>query len=448
MDGKTFREYDIRGIVGTQITEADVTQLGRAFGTYLVRQGKSRVTMGRDIRPSSDPFREALLVGMLDTGLHVTDLGVCPTPVFYFSIRHLDAEGGVMITASHNPPEYNGFKICNGPDTIFGPEIQRLRQIMDEGDFVGGHGSLDSYDIIAPYHKHILKDINLERPLRIGVDAANAVGGPVAVPLFRKLGCEVYELYCEPDETFPNHEPDPTVLENLQDLIKLVQREKLDVGVAYDGDCDRIGVIDNQGQVVFGDRLMIIYAREILSRRPGATFISEVKCSKTLYEDIEKRGGKAIMWKTGHSLIKKKMKEVDAALAGEMSGHMFFADRYFGYDDAMYASCRLFEIISKSGKTIAELLDGVPPTVVTPEIRVHCPDEVKFSLVEKVREHFRQKYSIIDVDGVRVLFDHGWGLVRASNTQPALVLRFEAETEEQLKEYQQTVEKAVAKLRD
>lgn len=448
MDGKTFREYDIRGIVGTQITEADVTQLGRAFGTYLVRQGKSRVTMGRDIRPSSDPFREALLEGMLDTGLHVTDLGVCPTPVFYFSIRHLDAEGGVMITASHNPPEYNGFKICNGPDTIFGPEIQRLRQIMDEGDFVGGHGSLDSYDIIAPYHKHILKDINLERPLRIGVDAANAVGGPVAVPLFRKLGCEVYELYCEPDETFPNHEPDPTVLENLQDLIKLVQREKLDVGVAYDGDCDRIGVIDNQGQVVFGDRLMIIYAREILSRRPGATFISEVKCSKTLYEDIEKRGGKAIMWKTGHSLIKKKMKEVDAALAGEMSGHMFFADRYFGYDDAMYASCRLFEIISKSGKTIAELLDGVPPTVVTPEIRVHCPDEVKFSLVEKVREHFRQKYSIIDVDGVRVLFDHGWGLVRASNTQPALVLRFEAETEEQLKEYQQTVEEAVAKLRD
>lgn len=448
MDGKTFREYDIRGIVGTQITEADVTQLGRAFGTYLVRQGKSRVTMGRDIRPSSDPFREALLEGMLDTGLHVTDLGVCPTPVFYFSIRHLDAEGGVMITASHNPPEYNGFKICNGPDTIFGPEIQRLRQIMDEGDFVGGHGSLDSYDIIAPYHKHILKDINLERPLRIGVDAANAVGGPVAVPLFRELGCEVHELYCEPDGTFPNHEPDPTVLENLQDLIGLVQRETLDVGVAYDGDCDRIGVIDNQGQVVFGDRLMIIYAREILSRRPGATFISEVKCSKTLYEDIEKRGGKAIMWKTGHSLIKKKMKEVDAALAGEMSGHMFFADRYFGYDDAMYASCRLFEIISKSGKTIAELLDGVPPTVVTPEIRVHCPDEVKFSLVEKVREHFRQKYSIIDVDGVRVLFDHGWGLVRASNTQPALVLRFEAETEEQLKEYQQTVEKAVAKLRD
>jgi phosphomannomutase/phosphoglucomutase len=237
-------------------------------------------------------------------------------------------------------------------------------------------------------------------------------------------------------------------LENLRDLITLVKGEKLDVGVAYDGDCDRIGVVDNQGQVVFGDRLMIIFARDILSKHPGATFISEVKCSKTLYEDIEKRGGKAIMWKTGHSLIKKKMKEVDAALAGEMSGHMFFADRYFGYDDAIYASCRLFEILTRSGKTIAELLDGVPATVVTPEIRVDCPDEIKFALVEKVKENFRQRYPIIEVDGVRVLFDHGWGLVRASNTQPALVLRFEAETAEQLEEYRQTVEQTVDRLRD
>jgi phosphomannomutase/phosphoglucomutase len=448
MDAKTFREYDIRGIVGTQITEVDVTQLGRAFGTYLVRQGKRKITMGCDIRPSSEQFREALLEGMLDTGLQVTDLGVCPTPVFYFSLRHLHAEAGIMITASHNPPHYNGFKICNGPDTIFGAEIQQLRLIMDEGDFVRGRGSLDSYDIIPPYHKHILQDINLKRGLRIGVDAANAVGGPVAVPLFRQLGCEVHELYCQPDETFPNHEPDPTVLENLQDLIALVKSEKLDIGVAYDGDCDRIGVIDNQGQVVFGDRLMIIFARDILSKQPGSTFISEVKCSKTLYEDIEKRGGKAIMWKTGHSLIKKKMKEVGAALAGEMSGHVFFADRYFGYDDAIYASCRLLEILDKSGKTVAELLDGIPATVVTPEIRVECPDEVKFSLVEKAKEHLRQRYPIIDVDGVRVLFDHGWGLLRASNTQPALVLRFEAETEKQLKEYQQIVEETVDRLRD
>ncbi|UCG12191.1 MAG: phosphomannomutase/phosphoglucomutase [Deltaproteobacteria bacterium] len=447
MDGKTFREYDIRGIVGTQITEVDVTRFGRAFGTHMAQQGKSRITLGRDVRPSSDLFREALLEGLLDAGLHVIDVGVCPSPLLYFSIRHLEVEGGIMITASHNPPEYNGFKICNGPDTIHGAEIQKLRQIMEEGDFLHGRGTLDSYDIVTPYHKHILNDIHLERPLRIGVDAANAVGGPVAVPLFRELGCEVHDLYCEPDGSFPNHEPDPTVLENLEDLIGLVKREQLDVGVAYDGDCDRIGVVDDQGQAVFGDRLMIIYAREILSRRPGATFISEVKCSKTLYEDIEKRGGRAIMWKTGHSLIKKKMKEVDAVLAGEMSGHMFFADRYFGFDDAIYASCRLLEILSNSGKTIAELLDGVPATVVTPEIRVDCPDEVKFSLVEKVKEHFREKYSIIDVDGVRVLFDHGWGLVRASNTQPALVLRFEAETVSQLQQYRQTVDEAVKRLR-
>ena len=448
MDAKTFREYDIRGIAGTQITEADVTRLGRAFGTYLLRQGKRRITLGRDIRPSSEKFREALLEGMLATGLQVTDLGTCPTPVFYFSLRHLNAEGGIMITASHNPPEYNGFKICNGFDTIFGSEIQRLRTIMDEGEFIRGRGTLDSYDIIASYYKHILQAINLERRLRIGVDAANAVGGPVAVPLFRQLGCEVHELYCQPDETFPNHEPDPTVVENLQDLITLVKSKKLDVGIAYDGDCDRIGVVDNQGQVVFGDRLMIIFARDILAKQPGATFISEVKCSKTLYEDIEKHGGKAVMWKTGHSLIKKKMKEVGAALAGEMSGHVFFADRYFGYDDAIYASCRLLEILDKSGKTIAELLDGIPATVVTPEIRVECPDELKFSLVEKAREHFRQKYPIIDVDGVRVLFNHGWGLLRASNTQPALVLRFEAETEKQLREYQQIVEDTVDRLRE
>jgi phosphomannomutase/phosphoglucomutase len=319
---------------------------------------------------------------------------------------------------------------------------------MEDGDFVRGQGTLDSYDIVRPYHKHILNDIKLERPLRIGVDAANAVGGPVAVPLFRALGCEVHDLYCEPDGTFPNHEPDPTVVENLQDLIALVKREKLDVGVAYDGDGDRIGAVDDKGQMVYGDRLMIIYARDILSKRPGATFISEVKCSKTLYEDIETRGGKAIMWKTGHSLIKRKMKDEDAVLAGEMSGHMFFADRYFGFDDAIYASCRLLEILSKTGKTIAELLEGVPTTVVTPEIRVDCPDELKFSLVEKVKEHFRENFSVIDVDGVRVVFDHGWGLVRASNTQPALVLRFEAETEPQLNEYRETVEEAVARLRD
>jgi phosphomannomutase/phosphoglucomutase len=447
MDPKTFREYDVRGIVGSQIFEADVTRLGRAVGTYMARQGKRRVSLGRDVRSSSEDFRNALLEGLLESGLEVTDLGICPTPVFYFSLRHLPLEGGVMITASHNPPEYNGFKICNGPDTIFGAEIQELRRLMEQGEFVSGRGRLEFADVVSPYRQYILDTIRLKPGLRIGLDAGNAVGGPVALPLLRSLGCEVHDIYCEPDGTFPNHEPDPTVLENLRDLTALVRRERLDVGIAYDGDCDRIGVVDEQGRVIFGDRLLIIFAREILTRRPGTTFVSEVKCSKTLYEDIRKRGGTAIMWKAGHSLIKSKMREVNAVLAGEMSGHMFFADRYFGYDDAIYASCRLLEILGATGKTIAELLEGVPETVVTPEIRVDCPDEIKFSLVDKVKERLRQRHQIIDVDGVRVVFDRGWGLVRASNTQPALVLRFEAETEESLDRYRETVEAAVRQLR-
>jgi phosphomannomutase/phosphoglucomutase len=447
MDPKTFREYDIRGIVGSQILEADVTRLGRAFGTYAARRGKRRVSVGRDVRPSSEAFRTALLQGLLETGLEVTDLGVCPTPVFYFSLRHLPLEGGMMITASHNPPEYNGFKICSGPDTIFGAEIQELQSIMEQGDFVSGRGRLEFADVITPYRDYILKTIRLERPLRIGLDAGNAVGGPVALPLLRALGCEVHDLYCEPDGTFPNHEPDPTVLENLRDLTALVRRESLDVGIAYDGDCDRIGVVDEQGRVVFGDRLLIVFARDILSRQPGATFVSEVKCSQTLYDDIRKRGGTAIMWKAGHSLIKSKLREVNAVLAGEMSGHMFFAERYFGYDDAIYASCRLLEILARTGKTIGQHLKGVPETVATPEIRVECADEIKFALVEKIREHLRSRYRVIDVDGVRVVFDRGWGLVRASNTQPALVLRFEAETEQALGEYRKAVEGVVAGLR-
>ncbi len=441
MDPKVFREYDIRGIVGEQITEEDVKVLGQTFGTYMKQQGKSRVVVGRDCRHSSKPFRDSLVEGMLSTGLDIVDLGICPTPVFYFSLRHLDREGGMMITASHNPPEYNGFKICNGYDTISGQEIQKLRILMEKGEFIEGEGTVEDYDIITPYMDFIKNNIKITRKLRVGLDAGNAVGGPVAVPLLKDLGCEVHDIYCDMNGDFPNHEPDPTVLDNLKDLIELVKREKLDVGIAYDGDCDRIGVVDNDGDVVYGDKLMIIFAREILSRKPGATFISEVKCSKTLYEDIEKHGGKAIMWKTGHSLIKAKMKEVNAELAGEMSGHMFFKDRYFGYDDAIYASCRLLEILSNTGKTIKELLEGVPKTYSTPEIRIDCPDEIKFEVVEKAKKIFKERnYRVIEVDGARIVFDDGWGLVRASNTQPVLVLRYEADTPERLEEIRKIIE--------
>jgi len=444
LDPNVFREYDIRGIVNEEIQDEDVFLLGKAFGAYMAQQQKKYVVVGRDCRLTSDRYRDLLLEGMLTTGLDVVDVGVCPTPVFYFALRHLNREGGMMITASHNPPEYNGFKICNGFDTISGAEIQKFRTLMDGGSFEIGSGHVTEYDIVTHYIEFIVGNITLSRRLRIGIDAGNATAGPVILPILRKLGCEVFPLYCEMDGTFPNHEPDPTVLENLRDLCALVKSENLDVGVAYDGDSDRLGVVDHRGEPVFGDKLMIIFAREILSRRPGETFISEVKCSQTLYDDIRRHGGNAIMWRTGHSLMKAKMKETEAALAGEMSGHMFFKDRYFGFDDGLYASCRLLEILANTGKTIPDLLEGVPTTYTTPEIRVPCPDPVKFEVVERAKLLFRTRdLDIIDVDGARIVFEDGWGLVRASNTQPVLVLRYEAGTPERLNEIRNLVESTI-----
>ncbi|MGA2025480.1 MAG: phosphomannomutase/phosphoglucomutase [Syntrophobacteraceae bacterium] len=445
---KIFREYDIRGIAGSEITDSDVSTLGSTFGTYMARQGKRRIVVGRDCRLTSDRYRDLLVGGLLQSGMDVVDVGVCPTPVFYFAIRRLEREGGMMITASHNPPEYNGFKVCNGFDTIAGEEIQKLAHIACSGDFSSAEGRLDHFDIISPYVDFVTGNIRLEGRLRVGVDGGNATGGPVATAILRRLGCEIYPIYCEMDGTFPNHEPDPTVMENLVDLRNLVLRERLDVGVAYDGDGDRLGVIDHRGEVVFGDKLMIIFAREILSRRPGSVIISEVKCSKTLYDDIERHGGHAIMWKTGHSLIKAKMKEVDAQLAGEMSGHIFFKDRYFGFDDGIYASCRLLEILSRSGKRIPELLDGVPAMHATPEIRIECPDEIKFEVVYRAKQEFKEKnLKVIDIDGARITFADGWGLVRASNTQPVLVLRFEAQTLERLGEIRDQIESTIERIK-
>lgn len=444
MDPTTFREYDIRGVVGEEIRDEDVPLLGRTFGTYMAQQQKKHVVLGRDCRLSSDRYRDLLVEGLLATGMDVVDLGVCTTPLLYFALRHLDLAGGVMITASHNPPEYNGFKVCNGYDTIYGLEIQKLRLMMEQGRFVSGEGRIQPYDVMTPYSEYIARNIHINRKLRIGVDGGNATAGPVALRILEELGCEIHPLYCEMDGTFPNHEPDPTILDNLKDLIELVRREHLDVGIAFDGDGDRIGVVDSRGEIVYGDKLMIVFAREILTRNPGATFISEVKCSKTLYEDIESRGGKAIMWKTGHSLIKAKMKETNAVLAGEMSGHMFFKDRYLGFDDAVYAACRLLEILADTGKSIPELLDGVPATLTTPEIRVSCPDSIKFEVVEKVRAFFQKEgYPVIDVDGARVMMPGGWGLVRGSNTQPVLVLRYEAGTGEQLESNRNLMERIV-----
>ena len=351
-----------------------------------------------------------------------------------------------MVTASHNPPEYNGFKLCIDLDSIFGNDIQKISNIISEGSFAQGEGSLATADVVTPYKAFMENNITISRSIKVGIDAGNGTAGVLAVPILKKLNCEVHDLYCDMDGTFPNHPADPTVLENMEDLIALVREKGLDIGIGYDGDGDRIGVVDEKGDIIFGDKLIILFAREILTRKPGATIISEVKCSKTMYDDIEKHGGRPIMWKTGHSLIKKKMKVEKAELAGEMSGHMFFADRYFGYDDAIYASCRLLEIMADTGKKISELLSDVPRTYTTPEIRVECPDNRKFSVVEEISEYFREHYNIIDIDGVRVLFEDGWGLVRASNTQPALVLRFEAMTEQRLLEIRTLIETKLADI--
>ena len=446
MNPGIFREYDIRGIAEKDFTEADVVDIGKGVGTFLIQNGRSDLTVGRDCRSTSDIYVEKVIQGLTSTGCDVVDIGVCPTPVFYFSIHHLKKQGGAMVTASHNPPEYNGFKLCIDSDSIHGKDIQKILKIIEERSFAVGSGNRSVSDVVSPYKAYVTENISLSHPLRVGVDAGNGTGGVVAVPIMRALKCEVHDIFCEMDGSFPNHEADPTVAENLADLIALVKEKQLDVGIAYDGDSDRIGVVDETGKIIYGDKLIIIFAREILGRKPGATIISEVKCSKTMYDDIEKHGGRAIMWKTGHSLIKQKMKEEGAELAGEMSGHMFFKDRYLGFDDAIYASCRLLEILTRTGKKISELLADVPKTFTTPEIRVACPEDLKFKVVEQVTNYFRDNYDVIDIDGVRVLFDDGWGLVRASNTQPVLVLRFEAMSKLRLLEIRELIESKLAEI--
>ena len=446
MNPRIFREYDVRGLVDIDLTEEIVFSLGRGFATFISRTGKRNIVVGRDGRLSSPRFRAPLVEGMVAGGLDIVDVGLCPTPVFYFSLFHLDRDGGVMITGSHNPPEFNGFKICAGKTTIHGNAIQALRKIVEEENFVGGKGAVSFREIIPDYQDYLLKNIRLERRLKVVVDSGNGTAGAVAPKILRDLGCEVIDLFSEVDGRFPNHHPDPTIPENMSALIAKVHETGAELGIGYDGDADRIGAVDHLGNIIWGDQLLVLFSREVLSRHPGATIVSEVKCSQNLYDDIAKNGGRGIMWKAGHSLLKSKMKEEGALLGGEMSGHMFFADRYFGYDDAIYASCRLLEILSRSKRRIPELLADLPRTWTTPEIRVDCPDDQKFELVEKVRESFRREIPLVDVDGVRLLFPDGWGLVRASNTQPALVLRFEARSEKRLREIRQLVEKRVAEF--
>jgi len=438
-----FREYDIRGIAETELIDENVTLIGKAFATWMLAQGRKRLVIGRDLRLSSGRLRDALVPAMLGCGVDVIDIGVVPTPTQYFGIIHFQAEGGVMITGSHNPREYNGFKMSKGlraedghvsVGAVYGQDIQQLYQIIRSNKFASGKGRLESVDITPEYLAAIKQRVHLHKKLKIVVDPGNGCGALFAPDLWEEMGCEVVRLYCEPDGNFPNHLPDPTVMKYIKDLREKVVSEKADLGIGYDGDADRMGIVDNLGRPIFADKLLALFARDTLSRHPGATIVFDVKCSQALPEVIEKAGGKPLMWKTGHSLLKAKMKEEHSPLAGEMSGHIFFGDGYFGFDDAIFGSGRLMQILTRDGRTMAELHDEVPAFISTPEIRIDATDEDKFNIVADLVAHFKKSHSVIDIDGARVLFGDGWGLVRASNTQPVLVIRFEARTQERLAE--------------
>ena len=442
-----FREYDIRGIAETQLTSEGVEALGHALGSYIRRQAGPKIALGRDTRLSGPRLHKALVAGLMKSGCQIIDIGVVPTPLLYYAVHHFAQDGGIMITGSHNPAEFNGFKSLTRNGSIYGAAIQEIYRMIAEKDLDTGEPSLAPADAVTPYVDEIASQFRWTRRVKVVFDGGNGVAGPVMHRLAKKLNIEPIELFFDMDGNFPNHHPDPTVEENLADLVRTVREHNAELGIAFDGDSDRIGAVDEQGNVVWGDTLMLIYGREILTRKPGAKFIGEVKCSQVMYDELRRLGGQPIMYKTGHSLIKTKMKEEHAELAGEMSGHMFFADRYYGFDDALYAACRLLEIVANSGEPLSAQTRDLPKMVVTPELRVDCPDEVKFDVVARMVARYRKSHDVIDVDGVRILFEHGWGLVRASNTQPVIVMRFEASTPELLASYRGEVEAALAEER-
>jgi len=444
-----FREYDIRGLVGEEITPAVAANIARAYAVYLRKDGIRDVIVGRDNRVSSPSIRDAVVEALAARGCHVVDLGVVITPVFYFARVRYGIDGGIMITASHNPPEFNGFKLAHGFGTIYGEEIQQIRWLAEQGQTVEGSGSLEVRDVGPAYRRMLLEKIQLgPRTLRVVADCGNGTASLIVPQVLQELGCKVTCLYCDSDPRFPHHHPDPVQPENLRDLIDKVREERADVGIGFDGDGDRLGVVDDKGTIIWGDTLMILYWREILPKYPGTVGIVEVKCSQALYDEIARLGGKPIFYRTGHSLIKAKMKEVGAVFTGEMSGHMFFADEYYGFDDAIYAAARLLRILSHADRPLSGLLEDVPRYHSTPEVRVDCADETKFKVVNQVAMDFKRMHTVIDIDGARILFPDGWGLIRASNTQPALVLRAEAKTPEGLPRIKRAIEDELKQFPD
>lgn len=443
-----FRQYDVRGIVGKDLTDEFAYILGKGCAAYYKKHDPNfkKASVGYDARHSSPNFCKALIRGLNDSGIDTVCVNMVPTGVLYFTLFNLPVQGGIMITGSHNPPEYNGFKINMGDLPVYGDGIQEIADIIEKDEFLkaSAQGKSEEYNILPDYEKYIMTHIKIKNPerLNIVVDGGNGVGGWIAAPLMKKMGIKVTSIFEEPDGNFPNHHPDPTVEEYIQDMIKTVKKTGAQMGIGFDGDADRIGLVDHNGEIIWGDKVLNIFARSILKEVPGATIVAEVKCSKTLYDDIKARGGNAIMWKAGHSLIKAKMKEVGAAMGGEMSGHIFFKHRFFGYDDAIYAAFRLLEIVSEMPVIdVNKLLDGIPKTISTPEIRFEVDEEKKFPVVKKAVEYFKaQGYDVNDIDGARITFSDGWGLLRPSNTQNVIVMRFEAETEKRLKEIQATIE--------
>lgn len=444
---EVFRQYDIRGIVDEELNEESYFLIGKGFGTYLRNKGLMTIVIGGDARHSTRAFMDAFNKGAIETGCDVIDIGIVATPALYFAIWKLQTDGGAMITASHNPSQYNGCKLNLGLSSVYAEELQKVLQIIQKGEFATGKGEVRRYlTIDSEYKDYIVANIKFERPVKVIVDGGNGMGGPYLPEILRTLGCEVIEMYCDPDGDFPNHHPDPTVEKNMLDLSRAVIDSGYELGIGLDGDSDRIGVVDEKGKMLFGDQILNILARDYLKANPGQKVIADVKCSMNLYNDIAKQGGIPIMYKTGHANIKMYMKEVGVKFAGEMSGHVFLADRYLGFDDAIYVSCRFIEIVSKTFAPVSTYLADQPKLYNTPELHTACADDKKFEVVAKVCTEFKNEgYDVNDIDGARITFADGWGLIRASNTTPVLVTRYEAITETRMKEIQALVEGKIYK---
>ena len=433
-----FREYDIRGKVVDDFPPKVVNQLGKGFGTFVKRSGFQELALSGDIRLTTPKLMEEFKNGVLSTGVDVINLGILPTPANYYSMFKLEVGGAVQITGSHNPPEFNGFKMSLDRKAVYGKDIQTLRKYIDNNDFDIGNGNEIKYDIKSDYKSMIIDKINIERTMKVVMDCGNAAGAINAPDIFRNLNIDLTELYCDPDGTFPNHHPDPTIKENLKDLIDIMKSGNHDIGIAFDGDADRVGVVDETGDIIWADQLMALFLPEVIQNNDEILF--DVKCSQALEDMIIRYGGKPVMWKTGHSLIKQKMNELGCKLGGEMSGHIFFADDYYGYDDAIYVAARIVQTLSRSDKKLSELKAELPIYHSTPEMRMACEsDEEKFRIANEAIKFFQDNYDCITVDGVRIKFGDGWGLVRSSNTQPVIVCRFEANTLERMEEIKELV---------